>query len=509
MASWGIMGGAAVDAYQKAEKLRRDSEWQDMQRAAFQRQQEEEEAVRRAIEEGAAEVKGQGIPQQQHALSSPDFIKTTMPGIDEMAATQLAESMKNIKDPEQAKQVMQQYQGHYTKQPQAAGAPAPKAPPPDVRAMRAYKGDDGQMYMSAGEEHAPKQSEIMLAQARKLMQSGGGVKGLQMGMQLQTQAYEAAKLEQQQELQTVLAAPDINGKVSGLLKMLNGSAYVPGTAELVPGPNGTVQLVHNVPGRKEPFSMNITGKSPDEIVQTLAMRVREMTDPKLYYARLEMEALQAHRQQTHDYQMANLKGDQEYRNDMLGLRKQEITRNANESDRDYKLRLAAHNRAQAADKDRANREKWLPYGSDAEGNVVYVDQMTGEQKAVKMPKGVTPFAKVSGEKPDTEGDKAYRRWLTDNGGMDATPAQKLQAAIEVGADPAKFGLKPPPNPAQVLQAIKGQPNAAQAKAPVQNPLAPLTQADVSALQLLNPKATAPATAIPQKPQRIRNGKTYY
>lgn len=282
MASWGIMGGAAVNAYQKAEQIKRDQEWQDMQREEWKRQRDQEKAIEDVIS-APPEEKPRGLPV------TPEFVQQTLPGLNPAASQELSESLKNA-SPEQASEIVRLYQQQYS-QPQGLQAPKGVAPP-KAPSFRAYRGDDGQTYMSAGDDAPVRQSELILSKAQKLMSGVGGAKGVQLGMQYLQQGKEMAKQELLDDVQNAMKAPDINGKVDGLMRLINGNAYVPGTAHLAQGKDGSVVLVHSVPGKDQPFQMQIKGKTPDEIVNNLAMRAMAMVDSGFRFKLAEFQMQQ-------------------------------------------------------------------------------------------------------------------------------------------------------------------------------------------------------------------------
>lgn len=334
MASWGIMGGAAVNAYQKAEQLKRDQEWQDMQRAEWVRQRDQDKAIEEVIS-APPEEKPRGLPV------SPDFVQQALPGLNPAASQELSESLKNA-TPEQATEIVRLYQQQYS-QPQGLKAPQGVAPPKPP-SFRAYRGDDGQTYMSAGDEHPIKQSEIVLSKAKQLMSGVGGTKGMQLGMQYLQQGKELAKQEVLDEIQKAVQAPDLNSKADGLLRVINGSAYVPGTAQLAQGKDGSIVLVHNVPGKDQPFQIQITGKTPDEVINNLSMRAMAMVDSGFRMKMMEFQM-----------QQQNVAADNARQDKALGLQEKKFNHDVAQDGLKHELDVKRTNAAVAAS-NRSGRE---------------------------------------------------------------------------------------------------------------------------------------------------------
>lgn len=483
MAGNGVGAGAFADSFLRTYGMLKgiqqqdaQQKWMDMQRNREMAQWQQEDEINSAMRQGSEAARNKGGLQV-----TPEFMKQAMPNIDDGAAKELSERVRGL-HPQQAAEVVKQYQqfygmrgprageaaqtspvtepGRQVAKEQQPGAVAAQQPQVDPQSFRAYRGDDGQLYMTAGPEHQPKPSEIMMEQARRLMSGAGGARGAQQGIELQKQAADLMKIEHEQEFTEVMNRPNFQERVNGLLGMLNGSATVAGTAELQQGPNGEVQLVHSVPGKEKPHVTTIKGGSPDEILMNLAMRVRERTNPDLYFKRMELERAQQNdvfnrgmKEKEYaldkDYKMGNLDLEREYRMGALDIDRAQLAQRQAEFNKEYGLRaadLSDRRQARAFDqaiaKERINQERWKPYGIDGEGNPVFYDERSDKFRTVTNPKGVTPFSKVSGEKADTDAKKQYRQYIRE-GGMDDPPARRMEVARSLGVDPAEFGLGTP------------------------------------------------------------------
>lgn len=526
---WGILGGSAVDAYQKAAKISRDQQFEDTQRAELARQRAQDVAIDAAANGSDAAVQNQFQQANQSggSLVTPEFLKNALPGLDDDAAGGLSEQMKGVTDPQQAAAIVRQFQmdPKYARPAAGTGMPAPAVPntpsplaglPPEqaaaIRAdmakngypsaginiggvkgevgadgktaappaptvmsradnnnlpLRAYRGDDGQMYMTASEQHEVKPSEMLMARAKAMMNAGGGVKGIQAGYALQQHAVEMMKSEQEQELNGIMrSGGSTAAKVQGLMKLVNGSPITPGEVTLERDPEGTINLVHTVPGKAEPFREPLKGNNEAEILSNLAMSVRTMTNPDLLLKHEE-----------HQFNISKLAEESKYHSGLLDNKAEATAQRAEAANSRTEmlgyiaeLRASGQTDKAALMQERLNRGNWVPIG-EKDGVTYERDAVSGAVRPMEVPAGLKLYQKQTGEKPEaarTPGQiknaESYHKWLSD-GGLDQPVAKRIQAALAFGVHPDDVpkGLPPPaalpkvspaaaaPAPAQGLQ----------------------------------------------------------
>lgn len=424
---WGIMGGAAVDAYQKASKLDRERQWEDLQRAEWQRQHAQDVAIDTAM--------NSDVTPPTPSIPTPD-----------QSAPAPAPAAPDNYDPMDGSA------------PKGSGLPkgAPPSalydpgamPAPDVSSVRSYTGDDGKTYQSAAPHYTPKPSELMLARADAIMKAGAGAKGMQAAMNLRTQALQTMQQERDMELQSILSSNTPTAqKVQGLLHMVNGSPITPGDVTLEKRDDG-IYMVHNVPG-KGSMPIKLNGNSEDEILQDLAYKARAMTNPELYLKKQEYDMHKQHYERMDDNRADANAARAEYQAGLLDMKGRDIEMRGEIG----ALRGAMYTRG-----------NWMPYGTDkTTGQEVLYDNNTGEVKyigggQVKDMSKIEPYNKVTGNKagagsglklPQTLTDAqkiAYPKAL-DELGPKPTPAEKMAVASKYNLPPELFGTSalPPPS----------------------------------------------------------------
>lgn len=394
MGSWGIAGGAAVKSYQDAEKLARDSAWEDQQRAEWARIRDQNLKMDAAVNGDEAEVDAR--------YKVPDV------GLP------------------------------VAKMGQGLEPNAPKETPLDPMSIRAHPDGNGGYVPTS---KAPKKpSEDLIERAARLKRSGTGAAGLKMAMELEQHAVGLAKQEQEQELTGIVRSRmPAEQKIEALVRYIDDSPMVPGSAAIVQGKDG-LYLQHTVPGKKEPFRRKLEGSTPEEAVQNMALMARAMTDPSLAMKRKEyqLEEMRTKEQGRHNIAMESAASDRTAASiEIANMR-------------------AIHQR-EMADARQAARANWQVLGQDDDGVAVSFDRTTNTmiRQDGKPPKNATKFwQKITGEKPaaeytptQLESIKTWRKWQSDN--PDATGAQDIAMATRFGV-PQELAKDP------VLAALAGK-----------------------------------------------------
>lgn len=398
-------------------------------------------------------------------------LRDVLPGMDEQAAGELSEALKSVKDPKQITAALQAYQPQYG-MPRTAALPdnmAPSEPAaPKMPSLRAYKGDDGQTYMTADPEYKPRQSEIMLEQARRLTSGKFGLQGMKQGTAMMKEAREMINAERDQDFMAALEAPTFGEKVGKLLDIQNGNPLVPGKVDIQRSEDGKIQLVHTVPGRDKPHVTVIKGDSEEEMVTDLAMKIRARTNPDIWFRLEDRRMRQQDRKEDREIRAQERAEDREWketlRGDDLAYRQHQMAMDQKR----YGLQAAeaadARRARAAAGKAMTPQQKIM---QEAE-YILRAGMAKTPQEAMQLAyksavMGTKAFGGAADDGPDVPKDimkarEQFRLWQM-NEGAGAPEAEVARRARIAGLNPADVGARVPPDLAAVAAAAKSMKSA--------------------------------------------------
>jgi hypothetical protein len=457
---WGLIGGAAVNAYNNQNRLD--------QELAYNRMRTAEEARQIAMRTAAdAAANGSGEDQA--------------PPVDQSQTAAPAAGLQ---------------------MPQPPQAPGPDAPPLDG----ALAGNPDSTYVApAATPKAPtvgtglaaaptapspqpplKPSQVLARRAQAMMNAGGGVEGLKTALATHQQSIQMAQQERDQELMGIMrgSAP-FEIKVQQLTGLIDGSDHVPGSASVQQGPDGSYYLQHTAPGKDKPFVMKLEGSNPQEVLTNLAMNVRAMTDSGLAMDMMKQRETAGF----HKGELDNRAEMNAVRQDAAAMRLEGVKYAADARAEANAARLEAMGVRNQALSDKASRQNWQPIGTDKDGNTWERDSVFGEVRKMNVPQGITLFPKQTGTGKgagqthvlDDREKLAYTAALQELPPK-ATPADKLAIAGKYNLDPSLFGATPLPPPTAL-----GMPPKA-AAAPARGlQMAPNPQAETLKMNLDNAK----------------------
>lgn len=439
---WGIVGGAAVKAYNEQGKANRDADWDALKKQEYLRQL----GMQKSIDEAAngddtATPAGQGVPMAPTADAAPP-------------APQQGTGLRMPAGPD-APAFDSSLAGNPDATPVAPNVPqAPTAPATPA--------------VVSPQQKPQKMSDQYFSRAKALMNARGGVEGMKQAQSMFQTGTEMAKQERDQELVGILQSnvPTAT-KAQQLVGVINGTHLVPGNVELEQRPDG-FYMVHSAPGKDKPFAMKLEGSNEQEVIGNLALKVRAMYDSGLQMKLMEhgfnkdqLAETSRHNRKTEDNTAERNSDRALYESGMLGARADATA-----------ARLEMAGLRNQAMSDKAARQNWQSLGKDKDGNEWERDSVFGEVRKVNVPAGITLYPKQTGlggkggtglEHDMSESQKlAYQRALQD---FDPKwpVAKRKEFAESYGLPPSKFGV---PEGAIPSPAALGAPPKASAPAPV-------------------------------------------
>lgn len=180
--------------------------------------------------------------------------------------------------------------------------------------MNYYRGKDGKMYAATEAPRDAKPSEILASQAKRLL-SLGDAKSVALGIQLNQHANETQQQEVTSQISSILSSnlgPE--DRAAALVKLINGSSSVPGTAQFTKNGAGQFVLRSKAPGQDGTHDFVLPGKSPDAVIQSLVQVVRGLHDPKVAEANEKNAIQRQSNDQTNAHNMGTLAVQQQNAN---------------------------------------------------------------------------------------------------------------------------------------------------------------------------------------------------
>lgn len=462
---WGIIGGAAVKQYNEQAKTSREAEWDDLRKKEYLRQLAQMQELDDIANGKAGDAPAAGIPM------------APVPDAPTAPAPQQGGGLRMPSGPAPLDASL-------------AGAPAVQQQPPNVPSAPAAPSPN------PAPAKQPRMSDQLFSQANAYMSSTkGGAKAKEMGMNFYEKAIEMSKHEAEKDITDILRAPVTGAqKIQGLLNFINGSDKIPGEATIEKRQDG-LYMIHSAPGKEQPFAMKLEGNSEDAVIAKLALQARAMHNSALQVQLMTHDETHRHNVRLEDNR------DERVANQMeLGMAKLDMAARVAELQGQARAMGIDLKRAQAEaiieQKQQAldlkERQGWHEYGTeDATGNLVFVNNQ-GETKSVSMPKGVTPFNKVTGNARGGAGGAGsglklpatmtdYEAKLIPMAKQELpdkpTPADKLRVARKYDLDPVWFGVTPPPAATTLGDMAEGnKPKAGKGLQPAAPPVDPFVAA---------------------------------